>query len=113
MKKLLLILLCLLALYSCNSGWSPIERHEFKQGCLSTPLPSPYSDSIEKYCDCLLEQAMETYPKGTPPSSEWDKDWAKESARKCLLDFAGEEYFEDNNEKKEYWTSVNRIRTAN
>ena len=108
MKKLLLILLCLPLLYSCNSGWSINEIFDFKQGCLSTPLPAPYSESIEEYCECLLEQAMETYPRGTPPSSEWDKDWAKESARKCLLDIAGEEYLEDNEEDKEYWTSLQK-----
>jgi len=108
MKKLLLILLCLPMIYSCNSGWSIDEIYDFKKGCLSTTLPAPHSESIEEYCECLLEQAMESYPKGTPPSSEWDKDWAKESARKCLLDIAGEEYLENNEEDKKYWTSLQK-----
>ncbi len=86
MKKLLLILLCLPLLYSCNSGWSIDEIIDFKEGCESS---FPYSVSSEELCECLLEKAMEVYPNGQPPSSEWDRNWADEVARKCLLDIDG------------------------
>ena len=95
MKKLLLILLCLPLLHSCNSGWSLDEITTFLNQCQSTDVEVVNSELKEELCWCLYQEAKKTYPKGPPPPSEWDKDWAKESARKCLLDIAGEEYLED------------------
>ena len=82
MKKLLIVLIFIT--FSCST-WTMKEEKAFLKSCVKEASVNPnYTElEIQNYCDCTLNEMMLKYNR---PTSNFDKQWAKATFDKCLIE---------------------------
>ena len=63
MKKILLLLLCIVAMGSCKNTWDQEAKDMYTESCMDDANRWAKSPELaKKYCNCMLEKIIKKYP---------------------------------------------------
>jgi PBP1b-binding outer membrane lipoprotein LpoB len=63
MKRLLLLLIPVVLLTSCESTWDSETKDMYLQSCKEEATWAKDDNEKQVYCDCMLDKLMKKYPK--------------------------------------------------
>lgn len=86
MRKIYLLVLVVITLFSCSKQWSEGSKREFIKSCTTMSIQNKIpEDKVTDYCYCLLEKTMMRYDEDNW-ISEVSDDFMADADITCLIE---------------------------